>query len=192
MKGASSPAMNERTVEETIDASTLFRSHAAFVARFLVRLGAPAAEIEDLVQEVFMVAHRRGGFVAGPARPTTWLAEIAVRVRSTARRAERRRKEEPDEAEVASVATTRDPSKDAEVAQNLRHVQEALGMLDPDKRAIFVLFELEDEPCDAIAAALGVPIGTVYSRLHAARREFMGAYRRIAEPRPSARRERHP
>ncbi len=64
---------------------------AGFVAGFLRRLGVEAPELDDAVQEVFLTAHRRGGFVAGAAQPTTWLAEIALRVASDMRRSRRAR-----------------------------------------------------------------------------------------------------
>src|SRR5687767_1658664 len=80
----------DRSPPATTSVEHLFLEHAAWVARFLGRIGAPSRDLPDLVQEVFLVAHRRGGFVAGAAKPRTWLAEIAVRVASTARRARRR------------------------------------------------------------------------------------------------------
>jgi RNA polymerase sigma-70 factor (ECF subfamily) len=43
-----------------------------------------------------------------------------------------------------------------------------------------VLFEIEGESCDDIAAGLGIPVGTVYSRLHAARRDFQKAFAKLA------------
>lgn len=168
---------------EILDAATLFRDHAQFVARFLTRQGVMERDVDDLVQEVFLTAHRRGGFAPGPARPTTWLAEIAVRVASTARRTRRRRPEEPDDEAVGAVVGGADPARTAEARQSLDRVQRALDQLDDEKRAVFVLFELEGEGCDSIAAGLGVPTGTVYSRLHAARRAFREAYAALtAEP----------
>jgi len=56
--------------------------------------------------------------------------------------------------------------------ESARHLQAALDTMEPGHRAVFILFELEGEPCDSIAAGLGLPVGTVYSRLHAARRAF--------------------
>ena len=67
----------------------------------------------------------------------------------------------------------------AETAQALRRVQTAIEAIDPDRRGVFVLFELEGESCEQIAAGLGIPIGTVHSRLYAARREFKAAMDRI-------------
>lgn len=163
-----------------LDAAKLFRDHAQFVASFVVRLGTRREEVDDIVQEVFLVAHRRGGFIPGAARPTTWLAEIAIRVSSAARRRQRRSREDPDVQTVAgALATGRGPGEQAETAEALRRVQEALDVLDEAKRAVFILFELEGESCESIAAGLGIPVGTVYSRLHKARKLFMEVHSRL-------------
>src|SRR5258708_29284235 len=62
-----SPAELQTT--ETIGAEALFRAHASFVAGFLVRLGVRPADLDDLMQEVFVVAHRRGGVSPRAPRP---------------------------------------------------------------------------------------------------------------------------
>ena len=71
------------------DTEALFRSHAPFVARFLFRLGVAAEELDDVVQEVFLVVHRNGGYVAGQATRVTYLANIAVRAAASWRRRDR-------------------------------------------------------------------------------------------------------
>ncbi len=163
-----------------LDAARLFRDHAQFVASFVVRLGMRREEVDDIVQEVFLVAHRRGGFVPGAARPTTWLAEIALRVSSSTRRRLRRSREDPDVQTLAdAVSSARSPGEQAETAEALRRVQQALEVLDETKRAVFILFELEGESCESIAAGLGIPVGTVYSRLHKARKLFMEVHARL-------------
>lgn len=175
--------MSDRPLPRHHDAAALFRDHAAFVANFLHRLGATPAETDDLVQEVFLVAHRRGGFIEdGRARPTTWLAEISIRVASVARRSRRRSREQPDQDAVLNARSREpDPARAAETSEALDRVQAALDSLDADRRAIFILFELEGEPCQAIANTFQIPIGTVYSRLHKARKQFKAAHARLAE-----------
>jgi RNA polymerase sigma-70 factor, ECF subfamily len=168
-------------VAEHLDAEALYRAHATFVARFLLRLGARNEDVPDLVQDVFLVAHRRGGFSPGPAKPTTWLAEIAFRVASDRRRKAGRRREDADtDTVVLAPSATDSPGRQAEAREALDRVQRALDSLTPEKRAVFVLFELEGQPCDAIAAAMEIPVGTVYSRLHAARRDFAKAHAALA------------
>jgi RNA polymerase sigma-70 factor, ECF subfamily len=167
---------------KTLDGGDLFRAHAAFVANFLVRLGVLHQELDDAVQEVFLIAHRRGGYVEGPARPTTWLAEIALRVASGVRRARRRRlPDEPGEEHHAGPT----PFEALAAAEALGHVQRALDALPLEQRAVFILFEIEGESCVSIARGLDIPVGTVYSRLHAARRDFQRAYERQGAAAPS-------
>ena len=174
-----SPAEVQTT--ETIGAEALFRAHASFVAGFLVRLGVRPADLDDLMQEVFVVAHRRGGFQPGPARPTTWLARIAIRVAMAHRRTRMRQWGELDEdAVLSAVGSEPSPQAQAEASESLSIVQRALDTLDVERRALFVLFEIEGESCDDIAAGLGIPVGTVYSRLHAARRDFQKAFAKLA------------
>lgn len=183
--------MNPRVTSDSppasgpISAEALFRAHAGFVAGFVRRLGVAREEVDDVVQEVFLVAHRRGGFAPSVARPTTWLAEIALRVVSTHRRSERRRRVGPDEEALrAAVAPHGSPHEVAEQRAALERVERALAALDVDRRAVFILFELEGEPCDAIAAGLGIPVGTVHSRLHAARKAFFAAHARLEKAPP--------
>ncbi len=166
--------------QSTIDAGALFRRHASFVANFLARLGVERTELDDVVQEVFMVAHRRGGFVPGPARPTTWLADIALKVNANRMRRLRRARVHA-QAEIVERAEDRraSPSEVLEHRRSIDRVQQALEALDDDRRAVFVLFELEGESCEAIAAGMGIPVGTVYSRLHTARRKFRKAHARL-------------
>jgi RNA polymerase sigma-70 factor (ECF subfamily) len=117
----------------------------------------------------------------GPAKPTTWLAEIAFRVASDKRKKHNRKLEDADTDTVAlAPAKASSPGERAEARQALVRVQEALETLTPEKRAVFILYELEGQPCDAIAKGLGIPVGTVYSRLHAARREFTKAHAGLA------------
>jgi len=164
---------------EPIDTEALFRAHAAFVARFLVRLGVAKQELEDLVHDVFVVVHRAGGCAPGSARPTTWLAEIALRLASSRRRAIKRDATAGDEALRTMRAGTAGPLRDAAAREALERVQGALDGLDMEKKSVFILYELEGESCESIADGLQIPVGTVYSRLHHARREFLHAYRRL-------------
>lgn len=169
-------------VADHLDAEALYRAHADFVARFLLRLGARGEDVPDLMQEVFLVAHRRGGFRPGPAKPTTWLAEIAFRVASDRRKKIQRRLEDSDTDGVAlAPARGGSPGDTAEARQALARVQRALDALTPEKKAVFILYELEGQSCDAIADGLGIPVGTVYSRLHTARREFAKAHAKLGD-----------
>ena len=174
-------------MDGTIDAAALYRAHAPFILSLVRRLGIPESEVDDVVQEIFVVAHRRGGYVPGPAKPRTWLAQIALHVASVTRRSARRRRTQADEETVARAVTDRsNPFDMAAATESLTRVQRALDALDDDHRTVFVLFELSGESCDAIGAILGIPVGTVYSRLHAARAGFRKEWDKQSEPKPAA------
>ena len=72
--------------------------------------------------------------------------------------------------------------------QERANAEQVLAQLSLDKRAVFVMFEIDELSCDEIASIVGVPLGTVYSRLHAARAAFKAALARYQAA--SARRER--
>jgi RNA polymerase sigma-70 factor (ECF subfamily) len=152
----------------------LFKLYASFVASFLYRQGARGPDLDDLVQDVFLTAHRRGGYRPGPASPTTFLAHIALEANLKRRRGDGRwRTSHSDEATgaMAGRAPT-DPAQALATKDAARRLQAMLDSMDPPHRAVFILFELEGESCESIAAGLRLPIGTVYSRLHGARRAF--------------------
>lgn len=174
-----------------IDAAALFRAHAPFVASFLLRLGTPSADVDDLVQEVFLVAHRKGGYVPGAGQPRTWLAAIAVRTARSGHRSRGRRREASDDHALDTMASLgADPAEALDIRKSLARVQQALEGLDLEHRAAFVLYEIDGEPCDAIASSFGVPVGTIYSRLHHARRRFLEAYSKLSQEDPAVLRPR--
>ena len=94
----------------TFGAEVLFRDHGAFVASFLRRLGAAPEDIDDLVQDVFLVVHRRGGFIPGAAHPRTWLAEIGLRLVSSGRRTSKSRRTAPTAPELVARVPATTPS----------------------------------------------------------------------------------
>jgi RNA polymerase sigma-70 factor, ECF subfamily len=162
----------------------LFRRHAPFVARLLHRLGVPTQEIDDVVQQVFVVVHRNGGYVQGPATPTSYLGAIAVKAASSARRRDgAQRSRQAGYSPELLASSGRDPVSLLEVRRELAQLQAALDEMDPDLRAVLVLTELEGESCSSIALSQGIPIGTVYWRAHRARKQFQTIARRLAEER---------
>jgi RNA polymerase sigma-70 factor (ECF subfamily) len=185
--GAPKPDLSE----DRIGVDALFRAHAAFVAGFLHRLGTPQSEVDDLVQEVFLIAHRKGGYVPGTGKPRTWLGAIALRVARSGHRSRSRRREAAEEPNWALFESqAKDPGEALELRASLERVQRALDTLDLDHRAAFMLYEIEGESCDSIAAAFEVPVGTVYSRLHHARKRFVEAYAAQEDGAPRAMRAR--
>lgn len=157
-----------------IDSEELFRRHAQFVARFLIRMGVRDNDLDDLIQDVFLVAHRNGGYRPGSASPTTYLASIAIRARAAHRRKQKSRTwlESNPNAVGRASGEEQDPLETMVRQVDAACFQEALDTLDGDKRAVFVLVEIEGESCVSVSAGLNIPLNTVYSRLRAARERF--------------------
>lgn len=162
---------------EAIGAEALFREHARFVASFLRHMGTSESDLDDSLQDVFVLAHRKGGYLPGPAAPRTWLASLAIRVGLARRRARARR---PQALEVPETLAdeARGPAERLEARRSLQRVQAALEHLSVEQRTAFILYEIEGESCESIAAMWEVPVGTVYSRLHHARKRFLEMYSR--------------
>lgn len=134
-------------------------------------MGVAEADLPDMLQEVFVVVHRRLDSFDGRSKVSTWLYEICRRVASNHRRRAHVRREKPtdDSRERAHHETP----EAAIMARNRRRLLHALlDELDVDRRAVLVMFELEELSCPDIAAQLGIPVGTVHSRLHQARLEL--------------------
>ena len=157
---------------QRISTADLYREHADFIANFVFRLGVAERDVADLVHEVFLVAHKKG-FRPGAAKPRTWLCGIAVRLAANHRR-RHRPVLDPRSTERAVSAT--DPESRAEARASLARVRECLDALDEGLRAVFVMFEIEGFKAKEIAAALGIPEGTVHSRLYRARESFRATY----------------
>jgi RNA polymerase sigma factor (sigma-70 family) len=153
----------------------LYADHYDFLWRCALRLGAPPADVEDVVHETFVVALRRyeqSGFEGpGAARPSTWLFAILQNVLRNHARSERRRQARL-ELLAADQPSRSASSMRAEASLGLRLLDEFLIELEPDRRAVFVLAELEGMRSAEIARALGVNQNTIRSRLRAARHAF--------------------
>jgi RNA polymerase sigma-70 factor (ECF subfamily) len=134
-------------------------------------MGVREADLEDLMHEVFLIVHRRVAEFRGESRVTTWLFAICLRMVKRHCRRSWFRFERPI-APGDDPITDRTPEVSYDERERLRRLERGLATLSAEHRAVFVLFELENEPCDRIATMMGVPIGTVYSRLNAARKRF--------------------
>lgn len=174
---ASAPDL--RSNERHVSTEDLFRAYAPFVARLLSRMGIRPHELDDAVQEVFLAAHKNGGYAPGPAKPSTYLARIALHTalgeRRRLRRQWARHSERPPEELASSVS---DPARLFETQEAFGEVDRALSKLSPTLRATLWLADAEGESCVSIAAASEVPVGTVYWRLDRARKQFRDALRR--------------
>jgi len=144
-----------------------YRQHFGFVYALVGRLGVPSAGIEDTVQEVFLVLHRRRSEFRGDSSVRTWLHGITAHVARRHRDAARLRAER-----TAALAEPPGPRlPDAELAQRraLRTLDHLLDDLADEQREVFVLAEVAGFSAPEIAEALSMNLNTVYSRLRLAR-----------------------
>jgi RNA polymerase sigma-70 factor (ECF subfamily) len=154
----------------------LYREHFDFVFRNLRRLGVQPSQVDDAVQDAFLVALRHIAKCEAPAQGKAWLFAIALRVARNYRRTERRKGGlMPLEADAVASAGERDPFEHTAATQATRQLRAFLDSLDEDKRSVFIMTELEQLSAPEISAVLGVNLNTVYARVRAARREFARA-----------------
>jgi len=161
----------------------VYESQFAFVWRMARRLGTPEASLDDVVQEIFIVAYRRQAEFEGRSSLRTWLYGIVLNVVRAHRRllgakhphalyAEQRA--DPDLLADGSDG----PHERAAKKEAARFIDRFLDGLDDDRREVFVLAELEQLSAPEIAALLGVRLNTVYSRLRLGRLDFAKAVAR--------------
>jgi RNA polymerase sigma-70 factor (ECF subfamily) len=154
-----------------------------FVWRNARRLGVPTASADDVVQDVFIVVHRRLSEFDGRATLNSWIFGVLVNVVHQYRRSFQRKHarcvslDEGDARASANVATGLSPSDQAETAERARLLEALLTQLDEDERTLLVLSEFEEWTLREIAAYLGSNINTVYGRLRAAKRTFDDLHR---------------
>jgi RNA polymerase sigma-70 factor (ECF subfamily) len=144
------------------------------VAKWMYALGVPSSDSEDLAQEVFLVVRRRlSTFQAGSV--AAWLYRIT---QLTARDHRRRawfknlltRRRDMDLTEVPYAGPS--PDRSYEQEETRRRFQRLVGGMSDKLRATFVLFEIEGYSGEEIAQIQDIPLGTVWTRLHNARKEF--------------------
>jgi RNA polymerase sigma-70 factor, ECF subfamily len=157
----------------------VYSEHVAFVWRTLRSFGVTDSQIEDAVQDVFVVVHRRLPEWEGRAAITTWLFSIARRVASAHRR--KRGDRDHDQIEEIELAGTADTFAAMSRAQAAATVMAILDTLDEDKRVVFALVELEQMSVPEVAKMLDLNLNTAYSRLRLARAAFeLAARARVA------------
>ncbi len=152
----------------------IFRDHAPYVGRVLRNLGVREADLMDALQDVFLVVHRKLPEFRGDSTLKTWMYGICIRVAAAQRRRPHKQREEP--LTEGLVAGDLSPHEEAERSQALSRLDGALAKLDSEKRAVFVLYELEELTLAEIAEVTGAPLPTVYSRLKAARNMIQLAF----------------
>lgn len=176
-------------VEQSFE--VLYTDHVDMVWRGLRGLGVSEANIEDAVQDVFLVVHRRLASFEARSSFKTWLFGIVVRVaRNHRRQSQRKGARESFEAAADVADSAPSPDDEAATAQAFRDLVRVLSKLDEPKRELLVLAELEQLSAPEIAETLGLNLNTVYSRLRHARSAFDAAAVRDAASTSAANKKR--
>ncbi len=155
--------------------AVIYETHFDLVWSAARQLGIEPSAIDDVVQEVFVVIHARLGSVQRVESLRSWVYGVARRVISSYRRTQRTRIASGDRyAEVADwiEPLPRTPQDLTELAERQRLLLTILSELDPLKREVFVLSEIEGFTMPEIAEALELPLNTAYSRLRLGRQAF--------------------
>jgi RNA polymerase sigma-70 factor (ECF subfamily) len=158
--------------ERELEFLNLYRKYFSFAWRNMRRLGIAVEAIDDAVQEVFVVVYRRLEDRTELADARSWMYGIIRRVASDHRRAMRRKPSAcSDDLELLPNGEP-DPLAQTERTDALRLLYTILSELQPSKREVFILAELEQMSAPEISDALQIPLNTVYSRLRMARQEL--------------------
>ncbi|MBV1858440.1 MAG: RNA polymerase sigma factor [Nannocystaceae bacterium] len=159
---------------DTLDTTEIFERHYDFVFRSLAHLGVPRAVVDDATQDVFIVVHRRLEDYLRDMPMRAWLYGIARRVAYRYRKQAEKHRRRPDFGGGELVS----PDELVANRQAATTVSTFLHNQPPEQREVFVLAELEGLSGPEIAAAVGVNLNTVYSRLRLSRRQFARVVKR--------------
>jgi RNA polymerase sigma-70 factor, ECF subfamily len=149
-----------------------------FVWKCARAFGSKSDEIDDVVQDVFLVVQRRHADLKDERLARSWIYSITRRVVSSQRRRKRERDSRAASDVDSLISTQQSPLAVAEHNFEVRLLSALLDGLDERKREVFVLSEIMEMSGREIAETIGVPMNTVYSRLRAAREEFDAAAQR--------------
>jgi len=179
------PLASEGVPCASLEFGAVYEACFSFVWRSVRRLGVEEAAVDDVVQEIFMVVHRRLADFESRSSLKTWIFGIALRVVRDHRRTLKRKRLDAsaraDVTDLDSIADAREtsPHEAMAKAQAVKVLHDLLDELEDEKREVFVLAELEQMSAPQIAEAIGQNVNTVYSRLRAARVAFDQAVLRM-------------
>ncbi|MFT3713639.1 MAG: RNA polymerase sigma factor [Archangium sp.] len=178
-------ALSSAATPPVEDLRKLYLAEGAGLRQALARL-APDLDADDLLHETFVIALGKRTELASADSPRAWLFGVAVKLAATRRRTARLRRffglSHAIDVPAVDASTRTVEQRDAQ-----RRVARALESLSEAKREVFVLFELQGLPGEDIAAALQIPLKTVWTRLFHARKEVTAAIERqlLSEARTS-------
>jgi RNA polymerase sigma-70 factor (ECF subfamily) len=176
-------ADDQRWIAQCLDGDTaafgeLVRRYQERLYHTVYRLVDHADDAHDVVQDAFLNAYQSLDRFKGDSLFFTWLYRIAVNTAISHKRKQRvLLRIDAGRNGAASVQPLDDsefsrPGEAMERAEQEQRVQHALSRLSPEHRAVLILKDMEGQKYEAMAEVLGVPVGTIRSRLHRARAEL--------------------
>lgn len=177
------PTRTSEKIGEQTEFLEIYRTHAKYVWKSARRLGVKPSEIDDVFQETFLNVHRLLDRYEPRGSVEGWLFSVLLRVVQHHRRSYRRRTALTEEAssvdpDAFAESSVRPPDVSAEAKETARILEEILDGLDPDKRAVIVLADIEDKTTTEIAEILSINVNTAASRLRFAREHVNAAFAR--------------
>jgi RNA polymerase sigma-70 factor, ECF subfamily len=181
----SQAALGASVGEQRVDLEAVYREHAPMVKRWAQRLGGPSVDLEDVVHEVFLVAHRRlRTFHDGGGSIATWLYRTTMHITYKHLRKQRVGRwlrglggEPLDEARSPDPG----PLERLERQQSVRTVYRALEGLNRNHRAVVILYEIEGLSGEEIATLMNTKLATVWVWLHRGRAKFLERLKALGE-----------
>ncbi|MBK7862855.1 MAG: RNA polymerase sigma factor [Archangiaceae bacterium] len=160
-----------RADDATAEVHRLYRETVGPLRSTLKRLTWSQADVDDMLQDVFVAALDRPLGLVKAQSPRAWLYGIAINIASERNRRHKLRRFFGLDAVPEPVAPD-SPHAALEQREAQALVQASLEALSAKKRAVLVLYELEGFSGEEIALAVGAPVKTVWTRLYHARREL--------------------
>jgi RNA polymerase sigma-70 factor (ECF subfamily) len=155
--------------------------------RLALRIVGDVAEAEDVLQQAYLRAWRRRGALRDPVAARAWIYGIVRSAASNRARGRRRRARyevlgETDEVQRAAASLAAEdpsPEQQAELLQLGEVVMRVIGQLGDKHRVVLLLRVVDGMSYDELSETLGIPVGTVESRLHRARRQLSKELHRV-------------
>ena len=168
----------DQTRQAVVDLTNAFRDHGRFLAKSILKLTGDGPHVEDILQETFIIAHRKQSSFEGKSNLRTWLYGIASNLCLHHRRGLARELNALEKAAQEPADTPTGPERAVEAAQNRTLVHEAMQAIPFKQREVFMLYEIDGMDGPSIAQLLEIPLNTVWSRLRLARETFAKEVRR--------------
>ena len=168
-------ARSSNPVEQSAATDRFVSELSQPVYKLCLHLTGNAADAEDALQDTLIAACRALPKFRGESKLSTWVYRIALRAALEVKSRRTRRSETSEDALRGHVATNVPADEQADVRQRAAKLMTAMDQLNAEQRAVISLFAVDGLQHDEIASVLGIPEGTVWSRLHLARKKLAAA-----------------